>query len=204
MQITVVGLGGLGSWIAEGLVRSGFLNLILCDYDVVSKSNLSRQNYTSRDIKLPKVKAIQDRLKSINSSVDIEIFGKVDSTNVEELFLRSDLLIDATDNLETKYLINKFSVKLNKKWIFSAVSGQLGYVCLIDPSKFCLNCFYGSKSENVGNTPIETVWITSSLVITLVKKYLRGEHDNFLYHIHSMNIDKIRIKRKKSCPICSY
>jgi len=206
LRIAIVGLGGLGSWIAEALVRSGFSNIILFDNDKVEAGNLNRQNYTIEDLEKPKRESLVNRLRKINPNIYIELRDRLTENNIKKYFSEVDLLIDATDNLRTRYLINEYSVLLEKSWIFSAVSDKSGYVCLIDPRKFCLNCFYSKKKENLERvSSIETVWLAASIVTSLVKKFSKKKEDNYLYYFRSdkMLIERFKVKRKRNCEVCS-
>src|SRR3990167_8047851 len=120
----IVGCGALGCTSANLLVRSGLGYLKIIDRDFVELSNLQRQSlFDEEDIlkNLPKAIAAETRLRRINSSVHVE--AKVDDvnpSNVEEYAADVDLVLDALDNFETRFVINDACAKLKKPWIYTA------------------------------------------------------------------------------------
>lgn len=144
-HVLMIGAGALGSGNAEILTRAGVGKLTIVDRDYVEASNLQRQQlYTERDVeeKLPKAAAAAKRLRKINSDVEIEGFI-TDATpeKLEELVQGVDLIIDATDNFETRMAINDVSQKYQVPWIYGACVGSFGMSLTIVPGKTpCLNC----------------------------------------------------------------
>src|SRR5213595_469123 len=118
-RVVIVGCGALGGTAAEQLTRAGVGHLTIIDRDIVELSNLQRQVlFDEEDARenLPKAVAAERRLWRINSSIDIRgIVADLNPENAEEL-LAVDLILDATDNVETRYLINDFSVKTGTPW----------------------------------------------------------------------------------------
>jgi adenylyltransferase/sulfurtransferase len=143
----LVGCGALGSVIAEQLVRAGVGHLRIADRDIVELSNLQRQvlfdESDARDA-LPKAAAAARRLAQINSQVQVEAeIVDVDGANVERLARGCDVILDGTDNIETRYLLNDFSVKHSVPWIYSACVGTEGRVMTIVPGQTpCLRCIF--------------------------------------------------------------
>ncbi len=144
-RVCLVGVGALGSVIAERLVRAGIGYLRLLDRDWVELDNLPRQTlYTEHDAleRLPKSTAARKALLKINSAVDIEA-NVVDfvPNNAMDLTERCDLIIDGTDNFETRYLINDVSLERSIPWVHGGVVGASGQVMGIVPGKTCcLRC----------------------------------------------------------------
>ncbi|WFA10004.1 ThiF family adenylyltransferase [Tissierella sp. Yu-01] len=143
----IIGCGALGTVIANNLVRSGVGYIKFVDRDYIEISNLQRQIlFDEEDIKenLPKVIAAERKLKKINSDIKIEgIIADVNSTNVESLCEGMDVILDATDNLQTRYLINDISIKLNIPWVYGGVIGSSGMVHTIIPQVTpCLRCMF--------------------------------------------------------------
>ncbi len=148
--ISLVGVGGLGSVIADALVRCGVGEVRIADNDIVEESNLQRQTlYNEDDIGSPKVKIVQSKLKKINSNIDIKIQEeRIGPDNIETFIDGSDLVLDGTDNLETRYIINDACVKNNLPWIYTAVMGTYGMNMGIIPGKTpCLRCIMPNKAE---------------------------------------------------------
>ena len=143
--VAIIGLGALGSNSAELLARAGIGRLILVDRDVVELSNLQRQRlFDEKDIGKPKALAARERLTKINSGINIDFF--IDDLNFENinqvLKNKIDLILDCTDNLETRFLINDFCIKNKFPFIYSSAVGSKGYVFDIVPGKTpCLRCF---------------------------------------------------------------
>ena len=144
-HVLMIGAGALGSGNAEVLTRAGIGKLTIIDRDYVEASNLQRQQlYTENDVaeKLPKAAAAEKRLKAINSDVEIQaIIGDATPEKLEELADEVDLIIDATDNFETRMAINDISQKYEIPWIYGACVASYGMSFTVIPGKTpCLNC----------------------------------------------------------------
>jgi adenylyltransferase/sulfurtransferase len=143
----VVGCGALGAAQIETLARAGVGRLRLVDRDVVEPSNLHRQIlYTEEDAAegLPKAVAAERRVRAINSDVRVEgIVEDVRAANVERLVEGVDVILDATDNFETRFLLNDAAVKHAIPWIYGAVVGGGGLTMTIRPGVTpCLRCVF--------------------------------------------------------------
>jgi len=146
-SVCIVGCGALGSFQAEALVRAGVGRIRLIDRDYVDFSNLQRQSlYDEADAQAesPKAIAAARRLTSINREVSIEPFmDDLRSTNAEELLGGCDVILDGTDNFETRYLLNDFSVQSGIPWIYGAAVGSYGIMLPIAPQTGpCFACIY--------------------------------------------------------------
>ncbi len=148
-RIALIGAGALGSVAAELLVRAGVGFVRIIDRDFVELSNLQRQSlYDEDDVRrnLPKAVAAEARLRRINSTVQVE--GVVDDVNpstVEDYIQDVDLVLDALDNFETRFVINDACAKHSRPWIYSAAVGSYGLVMPVMPGKSpCLRCMLGS------------------------------------------------------------
>lgn len=144
-HVLIIGAGALGSGSAEILTRAGVGKLTIIDRDYVEASNLQRQQlYTEEDVaeKLPKAAAAEQRLRAINSDVEVRsLIGDATPPLLEELVAGVDLILDATDNFETRMAINDVSQKYNIPWIYGACVGSFGMSFAIIPGKTpCLNC----------------------------------------------------------------
>jgi molybdopterin/thiamine biosynthesis adenylyltransferase len=144
-HVLMIGAGALGSGNGEVLTRAGVGKVTIVDRDYVEASNLQRQQlYTEEDVlnKLPKAVAAEKRLKAINSDVEIEsIVGDATPEMLEELIVDVDLILDATDNFETRMAINDISQKHDIPWIYGACVGSFGMSFTIIPGKTpCLQC----------------------------------------------------------------
>lgn len=145
----IIGVGGLGTWVAELLVRAGARQLRLCDDDSVELSNLHRQAlYTEADAaqSLLKAQAAAARLKTVNSYCRIEPFcERIDRLTIHRAANAMKVIIDATDNFETRFLINDYAVKNGVPWVSAGVMQGEGQVMTLIPGKTpCLRCILPS------------------------------------------------------------
>lgn len=148
-RVLLVGCGALGTTIAEQLVRAGVGHLRIVDRDLVELTNLQRQVlFDEADVAAgtPKAVAAAARLSRVNSEVTIEpVVADVHAGNIEELIAQPSvhLLLDGTDNVETRYLINDVSVKYGIPWVYGACVGVEGRVMPIRPGRSaCLRCVF--------------------------------------------------------------
>lgn len=165
-RAVVIGCGALGSFSANALVRAGVGRLLVADRDFVEASNLQRQMlFDEEDAaqSLPKAKAAERHLRQINSDVEIEgRVADVTPDNVEELISGAGVVLDGTDNFETRYLLNDACVKLGIPWIYAAAVGSYGVTMPVLPGRTaCLACLFPEPPSTVGET-CETVGILSS------------------------------------------
>jgi adenylyltransferase/sulfurtransferase len=143
----VVGCGALGGAIAQSLVRSGIGRLVLVDRDVVEESNLPRQvlfeERHARESVL-KAEAARETLARIGGPTRVEAHAAhVDAENLHELAAGIDVVVDGTDNLETRYLVNDFCVEASVPWIYGGVVGSGGLVLPVLPGVGpCLRCVF--------------------------------------------------------------
>jgi len=165
-EIVLVGSGALGSLQADLLVRAGVGRLRIIDRDYVELSNLQRQClFTEADAEqgLPKAVAAARRLEQVNSLVEvIPVVADLTPSNVNELLADAKLILDGTDNFETRYLINDFSVLHKIPWVYGAAVGSYGVVMPFVPGMTaCLKCIYPEPPAGPQPT-CETAGILSS------------------------------------------
>ncbi|MDQ0271800.1 thiazole biosynthesis adenylyltransferase ThiF [Cytobacillus purgationiresistens] len=144
-HVLMIGAGALGSGNAEVMVRAGVGKLTIVDRDYIEESNLQRQQlYTEEDVyeKLPKAAAAEKRLRAINSNVTIRaVIADATPDLLDELVQDVDLILDSTDNFETRMAINDISQKHHIPWIYGACVGSFGMSLTIIPGKTpCLHC----------------------------------------------------------------
>jgi adenylyltransferase/sulfurtransferase len=157
-RVAIIGCGGLGTVIADILVRAGVGFVRIVDRDFIETSNLQRQLlFDEQDIVdgLPKAEAARRKLVRINSTVTIDAhITDVTPGNVEGLIRDVDLVMDGSDNFELRYLLNDAAVSLDKPWIFGAAAGSEGMTMTIIPGKTpCLTCLYPeAPSPGVAST----------------------------------------------------
>lgn len=146
-RVVLVGCGALGSVAAEILARGGVGHLRIVDRDFVEFSNLQRQflfDESDAAESLPKAVAASRRIARVNSEIQVEpLVADLTPSNAGELFEESHLIVDATDNFETRFLINDAAVSLNIPWIYGAAVGSYGLAMAILPGETaCLRCVY--------------------------------------------------------------
>jgi adenylyltransferase/sulfurtransferase len=148
-RVAIVGLGALGSLQAALLVRAGVRAVRLIDRDFVEESNLQRQLlYDEHDARTfqPKAVAAARHLREVNSLVSIE--GLVDDLNpatIDRLLGGIDIILDATDNFDARYLLNDYAVKTGTPWIYGACVGSYGVTFTVVPGETaCLRCIFES------------------------------------------------------------
>jgi molybdopterin/thiamine biosynthesis adenylyltransferase/rhodanese-related sulfurtransferase len=150
-KILIVGAGGIGSSVAYYLAAAGVGTIGIIDNDIVDKTNLQRQIlHTDDSIGKPKVESAKERLQALNPDIDIKIYNeRVTKHNIEEIFQDYDIVLDGTDNFNTRYLINDACVKLKKPNIHGSVFLFEGQVSTFWPSYEkenapCYRCLYAS------------------------------------------------------------
>ncbi|MBI0577249.1 thiazole biosynthesis adenylyltransferase ThiF [Neobacillus cucumis] len=218
-HVLVVGAGALGSGSAEALVRAGIGKLTIVDRDYVEWSNLQRQQlYTEEDAKnrLPKAVAAKNRLNAINSSVSVEaLIMDASVIELEEWARKVDLIIDATDNFETRMILNDVSQKYGVPWIYGACVGSYGISYTIVPERTpCLSCLL--ETVPLGGMTCDTAGIISPAVNMVVSyqisealKILVGDLDSLRNKLVSFDVWKnqysaisVDLLKNADCPSC--
>lgn len=183
----IIGCGALGTATSETLVRAGIGKLIIADRDYVEASNLQRQQlFTEQDAILgtPKVVAAKSRLTEIRSDVQIEtVLDHVDGPLIEELVKNVDIILDATDNFETRLLMNDIAWKTGIPWIYGACVGSLSMIFPFIPGdSICFRCLLPAMpavNETCDTTGIiaPAVQITAAHQSAEALKWLSGNKE---------------------------
>jgi molybdopterin/thiamine biosynthesis adenylyltransferase len=175
-HILIVGVGGLGCPAAENLVRSGVGNIGLIDDDIVGLSNIHRQSlFDTKDVNKSKVIVAKKKLKAINPNTKIKTYKKrLNNKNIKEIMKNYDLIIDGSDNFETKFLLNDICLKYKKKLITGAISKFDGHIFTFnfkDKKNASLRDFYQEEeiSDDVLNCEFEGVLGTTATIIGAVQ-----------------------------------
>ena len=220
-RAAVVGCGAIGAAAANLLVRAGVGYLRIIDRDFVELSNLQRQTlFDESDAlnSLPKAVAAERKLLSINSGVAVQgLVADLNPRNAQELLGGVDLLLDGTDNFETRFLINDFAVQSGLPWIYAAGVSSYGLTMTIRPGLTpCLACLLetGSASQGLEDTcdtigvlgPI--VNLIASLEVAEALKLLAGRtealHGRLLScDVWSGHLQSIRVPRNPKCRACA-
>ncbi len=153
----IVGCGALGTVQAALLARAGIGRLRLIDRDFVEESNLQRQMlYTEDDAKeaMPKAEASRRHLLEANSQVEVEaVIADLNPENADDLLRGVDVILDATDNFETRFLINDYSVRDSIPWIYGAAVSSYGIAMPVLPGETaCLQCIYPEAPQGAQPT----------------------------------------------------
>ncbi|WP_342048441.1 thiazole biosynthesis adenylyltransferase ThiF [Bacillus sp. OTU530] len=218
-HVLIIGAGALGSGSAEMLTRAGVGRITIIDRDYVDWSNLQRQQlYAEQDVEehLPKAIAAQKRLHAINKEIEvIAHIQDVTALELEQLVHDVDLLIDATDNFETRFLINDVAQKYNIPWIYGACVGSYGLTYTILPGETpCLSCLL--ESIPLGIATCDTAGIISPAVsmvvshqVTEALKILTDNKDSLQKRLISFDVWQneystmnVQPLKKPRCPSC--
>lgn len=212
--VAVVGVGALGSYSAGLLARSGIGRIILIDRDYVELSNINNQNlFTEDDINFPKAVAVKEHLNKINSEIEVDaLIEDLNHKNIGNILKKAEVIIDGTDNLETRFLINDFCVKNKIPWIYGAILGAEGHSFNIIPGKACLRCIvndlprYGSLDTCETRGIINTLppFIASRQVTETIKILLRKKYSEkfFKVDVWKDKIELLRVKKNERCKCC--
>ena len=222
-HVALIGCGATGAASASLLARAGVGRLTIIDRDFVEPSNLQRQVlFTEEDAAeaLPKVEAARRHIREINSDVEVHAcIEDLTPTNIYQLLAGSDILLDATDNFETRYLLNDYAVAEGKPWIYAAAIGSYAATMNILPAPFpeptaCLACLFAEPpsgtvetcdTAGILNTAVN---LASSLQVTEALKYLTGNTAALRRTLWSMDLwtgeqpSVSTARPRSSCRVC--
>ncbi|SDC07167.1 adenylyltransferase and sulfurtransferase [Paenibacillus sp. UNCCL117] len=220
-RIAIVGMGALGTVLANHMARAGIGFIRIIDRDFVERSNLQRQMlYDEEDAasSSPKAEAGAARLRAANSGIIIEpVVADLNATNAEELLTDVDLILDGTDNFAVRFLINDVSVKHGIPWIYGGAVSSRGVSLTIVPGETpCLRCLFGQPPGQGTAETCDTAGVLGPLIhvvashqATEALKLLVGAraaltpkmmHWDIWYNQHA-GID-VSQARKADCPCC--
>ncbi len=162
--VLIVGLGGLGNPVSMYLAAAGIGKLIIADGDNVEMSNLQRQVlFNQADIGSNKAECASDKLQQQNSDVNIEVVDEMLNDELCQYYIAQvDLVIDCTDNIATRYTLNRWCMQLQKPIIFGAATGFQGQQLVVDPrqeNSACYQCLFPDSNK----APIENCQSTGVL-----------------------------------------
>jgi molybdopterin-synthase adenylyltransferase len=222
-RAVLVGCGALGTAVANLLVRAGVGHLRIVDRDFVEPSNLQRQTlFEESDAReaLPKAVAAQQRLAAINSGVRVEgIIADLTPSNAVELLRGFDVILDGTDNFETRLLMNDAAVSRRAPWIYAAALGSYGVTMTIRPGETaCLACLLEGGSKPAAMGAEETcdtagvlnaaAGVIASLEAAEAMKILAGKPEALHGRLISCDVwngkfQSVRVSRNLGCRACS-
>lgn len=218
-RVLVCGCGALGSVLANTLVRAGVGRVTLVDRDFLEESNLQRQVlFQESDVadRLPKAIAAAGRLRAINSGVEVTpVVADVTAANLPELAAGHDLLLDGTDNFETRLLVNDYAVRESVPWVYGGVIGAEGRVMPIVPDETaCLACLMPeppapSQTETCDSAGVlgPAVNVVASLQAMEALKLLAGARDSLATGLTVADLwagrwRRLRVARDTACRVC--
>lgn len=224
-HVLLVGCGALGGTIAEQLVRAGVGSLRIVDRDVVEETNLQRQMlFDEADAReaVPKAVAAQRRLARINSGMAVEgVVTDLHSGNVESLAglegtgRRADLVLDGTDNVETRYLVNDVCVKHGVPWVYGACVGMEGRVMPVLPGHTaCLRCVFPTPPAGAELPTCDTAGVlgpvagvVASIQALIAIQILSGHAEDvrpgmMVMELWSARMKTIATERSDDCAAC--
>lgn len=217
--IVIVGCGALGTFHAAALARAGVGKLRLIDRDYVELSNLQRQwlyDEVSAQLVLPKAVAARQEIARVNHTVTVEaVVDDLTANSVEEHLSGADLVLDGTDNFETRFLVNDFAVRESVPWIYGGAVGSYGISMPILPGETaCFRCLYPAapqgaqptcETDGVINTITAMVaaWQVSLAYRILLGK-IEGESANIThFDVWSGETRQLRMPAPNpACPAC--
>ena len=209
-KVQVAGAGGLGSAVLTYLAVAGIGVIRIIDGDKVEIGNLNRQTlHTDNDIGRLKIDSARERLESLNPDIQIEVAAEVITEENGYTLLDDCPIVDALDNLPSRYILNKVAVSRKLPLFHGAVYGLEGRATTIMPGRTpCLECLYQAvmpgKIPVVGVTPA----VIGSIQATEVIKYLLGIGELLynrllIYDGLSMSFSEVGVKVNPTCTVCS-
>jgi molybdopterin-synthase adenylyltransferase len=221
-NVVIIGCGALGAMQAETLARAGVGNLTLIDRDFVEESNLQRQiMFEEADARerLPKAVAAARRINRVNSDIRVDaIVTDANFENIEDLIAGADLVIDGTDNFETRYLINDACVKTATPWIYGAAVGSYGLTMTIIPGETpCLRCVLPGLPEPGSGPTCDTAGVILPIIAVIASiqcaeamKLLTDQREHLHGSLIRIDVWDLQINRlqlsgygeRDDCPAC--
>ncbi|MCP4216607.1 MAG: NAD(P)H-binding protein [bacterium] len=213
-KVLIIGCGALGTHIAGNLARAGIGTLHLVDRDLVELNNLQRQSlFDENDLGQPKAAVAAAKLKKINSDIHItHLIKDVNNTNIEEMVEGFHLVLDGTDNIPTRMLINDVCVKNRIPWIYTGVIRTRGMVMPVLPGGPCLGCLLPAPPAPGSNPTCATAGglntippIIAAVECTEAYKILLGEkspHRLISYDVWEHHFNHINMEKDEDCVCC--
>ena len=216
-RVLIVGLGGLGSPAAMYLASAGIGKLILTDDDTVDLSNLQRQIlHGTPNIGQKKTESAAAVLTALNPDLDFEWFDhRLDEVELESVMRRVDVVLDCSDNLSTRFLINRVSVRTSTALVSGAVIRFEGQIAVYDPARPdspCYNCLYQDLGESMEScsrngvvAPLPGV-IGSMQALEAIKFLVNPEAAMtghlLIFDAWRLEWNRLRLRRNPVCPTC--
>lgn len=209
-SVLVVGAGGLGSHSVSLLVRLGFGRIVVVDSDVVEISNLPRvEFFDSDDVGKSKAAVLAKKASKIGGpSVVVGRDLYVDEASIKELLDGIDIVVDATDNIETRLVLNRECVKRKVLFVYAGLEESSGMVLGVIPGvSACLECLRMKPSNKERGVPVvgSVPGLVAGFQISEVVSLLKGKKPLGLVVMQcfeSLDIEVVDVKRRSDCPVC--
>ena len=218
-RVLIVGCGALGTHIADTLARAGVGLLRLVDRDFVELHNLQRQIlFDEYDLTqgVPKALAAAAKLRRINSTITIEpIVDDASAANIAALLTDIDLIVDGTDNFETRYLLNDAAMRANLPWVYGGVLATYGMTLTIVPGETaCLRCLFPDPPPPGAAPTCDTAGVLAPAVALIAAiqasealKLLVGAREAInrellAIDVWRLTVDRLPAVRQADCPAC--
>jgi adenylyltransferase/sulfurtransferase len=212
-KVAIAGGGGLGSAAATYLAAAGVGTLRLLDHDEVEMSNLNRQIlHWEKDVGRRKIDSAAEKLRGLNNDINIETVEEtIDEASASRLVSGCDLILDAMDNLPTRYILNKTAIGLGIPFVHGAVYGLEGRAMTVIPGKTaCLRCIYrGLVPDEVFPVVGVTPAVIGCIQATEAIKYIIGigellTNRLLVYDGLKMKFTELKVKRDPHCEHCGH
>jgi molybdopterin/thiamine biosynthesis adenylyltransferase len=176
-KVLVIGVGGLGGYIASSLARIGVSSITIVDFDNFEDSNLNRQMFsTLKSLHKPKVEVVKQGLLDINPNLNINaIHTKLDNSFDLSYFKDVDIVFDAVDNIESKILLEKYCAKFKIPLIHGAIAGWYGQIGIILPGSNILSELYKDNLHGIESelmSPTFTPGVIGNMMISEFVKFI--------------------------------
>ncbi len=216
-KVLIIGAGGLGSAAAMYLATAGIGTIGIADKDKVELSNLNRQIiHNSNRVGNLKSKSAEQTIKDLNPTIKVNIYNEISSQNISEIISQYDFIIDATDNFETKFLINDSCVKEKKPFSHAGIVGFQGQLMTYVPNNGCCyrcvfkeppkqDCVSSCSKDGVLGAAVGTI---GTLQATETIKYILNIGElltGYLLTYNALTLEFRKIKLPppdKNCPVC--
>ena len=218
-RVLVIGMGGLGSPAAMYLAASGVGQLVVSDYDVVELSNLQRQIvHRTEDVGRMKVDSAKDTLRALNPEIEVITLGwHLDDDELAEEIARADVVVDATDNFETRFVMNAACWRARTPLVSAAAMRMEGQVTVFDarrPDSPCYRCLYSDESNEEGEACSRVgvlaplLGIIGGVQATETMKLIIGMGTTLVGRVlvlDALDMDwrVLKLKKDPACPVCS-